>query len=103
MHRVAFADEIFCLLPKIFSGLLKRFQFFRFQRPNHIEARLVLEFVKAHRAVPSGRHKSFSGLVRAGFSPCPTVYSFLPRFRADSSPEKMRDLLLPAARPPAFR
>src|SRR5688572_4356962 len=103
MHRVALGDVIFCFLPKIFPGRLKRFRFFGFQRSNHVETRLVLEFVKVHLSIPSGRRRFFSAPIRAASSPCLTVYSFLPRFRADSFPEKMRDLWPAVARPARCR
>src|SRR3954465_5142544 len=103
MHRVALGDVVFALLPKILPGLLKQLKLFGFKRPDDVETRLVLVFVKAHLLAPSGRRISFSGPIRAAFSLFPPVYSFLLRFRADSCLEKMQNLSPPVERPAGWR
>src|SRR5476649_2446421 len=65
MHTVAIADEILRLLSELFSSQLELFGLVGFQRANDIQPRLILEFLKAHLAVPSGRRRSFSALIPA--------------------------------------
>src|SRR5205085_7350769 len=102
-QRVTFADEGLGFFTKFVARIFEFRHFVRVERTDNKEAGAVLKFVKAHRVAPSGRHKSSSGLIPGAFSPCPVVYSFLRRFRADSSREKMPARWLVAARAGAFR
>src|SRR5207237_9842892 len=102
-QRVAFTDESLGFFTKFAARVFEFRHFVRLERTDNKESGAVLKFLKAHRVAPSGRRKSSCGLIPGAFSPCPVVYSFLRRFRADSSREKTPVQWLVVARAGALR
>src|SRR5207248_11066947 len=98
VQPITFADVVLCLFSKFLPRFFEFLQLFRLQRPDDVEARSVLEFLKVHLSTPLGRHRFFLVLIQAWSLPCLRVYSFWRRFRACSYLEIMRARLLPVGR-----
>src|SRR5690349_13972306 len=89
VEAVALIDEIFSSRTVFFARRFELLQLLRLQRADDVKPGAILEFLKAHPSTPSNCRRFFSSLIRDVFLPYPKVYSYEPRFRAGSCPEKM--------------